>query len=89
MKQIRKTKKLKKAVQILCDEGYSDTSEEAWYEALKSGKLKAEIIYKAMAAYGMKWNALQGYWYTKAKRMPFVRSMYSLVQKIDDRLIKF
>lgn len=88
MKKIMKTKKLKKAVQVLCDEGISDTSEDAWFEALKTGKIKAETIYKAMTAYGLKWDAMQGGWYTKARRTPFVRTMISVVRKIDNRLMK-
>ncbi len=85
MVQIKKTKKLKKAVQVLSgDEGYSDTSEEAWFEALRTRKIKAENIYKAMTAFGWKWDAIQGYWYTRARRMPFVKTMFSIVRKIDD-----
>lgn len=87
-KKIMKTKKLKQAIMLLCDEGFSDTSEEAWFEALKAGKIKTENIYKAMAAYGMKWDVMQGYWYRKARRAPFVKTMFSVVRKIDDRLSK-
>jgi hypothetical protein len=88
MKTIKKTKKLKRAVMILSDEGYSDTSESAWYEALQSGKITTAIIYRAMTAYGMRWDAMQGTWYTKARRMPFIKTMFSIVCKIDDRLLK-
>ncbi len=86
--RIMKTKKLKKAVQVLCDEGYSDTSEEAWFESLKAGWIKTDHIYKAMVAYGMKWDAMQGHWYTKARRTPFVKTMFTIVRKVDDRLSK-
>jgi len=89
LKTIKKTKKLKKAIQILSsDEGYSDTSDQAWFEALKKGKVKAESIYKAMAAFGWKWDAMRGYWYTRARRTPFVKTMFSIVRKIDDKLLK-
>jgi hypothetical protein len=88
MKMIKKTKKLKQAVQLLADEGFSDTSDEAWYEALKAGKIKTENVYKAMLAYGMKWDVVQGYWYRKARRMPFVKTMFSIARKIDARLDK-
>ena len=83
-----KTKKLKQAIQLLSDEGFSDTSDEAWFEALKAGKIKSETIYKAMVAYGMKWDVIQGIWYRKARRTPFVKTMFSIVRKIDDRLCK-
>jgi hypothetical protein len=86
MKKIMKTKKLKNAIDFLCDESISDTSQEAWFEALKTQKIKAETIYKAMAAFGMKWDVMQGCWYTKARRTPFVRTMISAVKKIDFRL---
>lgn len=88
MKKIMKTKKLKQAIQLLADEGFSDTSDDAWYEALKAGKIKTENVYKAMLAYGMKWDVMQGYWYRKARRTPFVKTMFSIVRKIDDRLMK-
>mgnify|MGYP003375739858 FL=1 len=89
LKTIKKTKKLKKAIQILSsDEGYSDTSEEAWLMALQKGKIKTEAIYKAMQAFGLKWDAMQGYWYTRARRAPFIKTMFSIVRKIDDRLLK-
>ena len=88
LKTIKKTKKLKKAIQVLSDEGFSDTSDQAWFEALQSRKITAESIYKAMAAYGMKWDAVQGYWFTRARRIPFVKTMFSVVRKVDDRLFK-
>jgi hypothetical protein len=84
MAPIKKTKKLKKAIQVLSDEGYSDTSDESWFEALQTRKITAENIYKALTAYGMKWDAMQGYWYKRARRMPFVKTMFSVVRKIDD-----
>jgi hypothetical protein len=87
-KKIMKTKKLKQAIQLLSDEGFSDTSDEAWFEALKAGKIKSETIYKAMVAYGMKWDVIQGIWYRKARRTPFVKTMFSIVRQIDDRLCK-
>lgn len=87
-KKIMRTKKLKQAIQLLSDEGFSDTSDEAWFEALKAGKIKSETIYKAMLAYGMKWDVMQGIWYRKARRTPFVKTMFSVVRKIDDRLCK-
>ena len=88
MKKIMKTKKLKQAIQLLSDEGFSDTSDEAWFEALKAGKIKSETIYKAMIAYGMKWDVIQGIWYRKARRTPFVKTMFSIVRKMDYRLMK-
>jgi hypothetical protein len=88
VKTIKKTKKLKRAVMVLSDEGYSDTSEGAWYEALQKGKITTSAIYRAMTAYGLKWDAMQGTWYTKARRTPFVKTMFSIVRKIDDRLLK-
>ena len=84
MTTIRKTKKLKGAVQVLCDEGFSDTSEQTWFEALKTRKITSRNIYRTMAAYGMKWDPVQGCWYTRARRMPFVKTMFSVVRKIDD-----
>jgi hypothetical protein len=87
LKTIKKTKKLKKAIQVLGDEGYSDTSDQAWFDALQTRKITPQSIYKAMAAYGMKWDAMQGYWYTRARRAPFVKTMFSIVRKIDENLL--
>jgi hypothetical protein len=87
--EYRKTKKLLEAINYLAsDEGRSDTSSEAWFIALQSGKVTSTDIYKAMVAFGMKWDTIRGYWYTKARRMNFVKTMFTTVRKINSKIDK-
>jgi hypothetical protein len=82
------TKKVVESIRILCAEGYSDTSELAWLEGLKTGVISKETIYSAMTAYGFKWDVIRQTWYTRAKRMPFVKTLFTTVRKIDTRMMK-
>lgn len=86
--KVTKTKKVVEAIRVLCAEGYSDTSEQAWLEGLKTGAITKETIYKAMAAYGFKWDVIRQYWYTRARRTPFIRTLFTTVRKIDTRIMK-
>ena len=86
--KVTKTKKVIEAISVLCDEGYSDTSEQAWLVGLKSNVITKETIYKAMTAYGFKWDVIRQEWYTRAKRTPFVRTLFTTVRKIENRLMK-
>jgi len=81
---IRITIKLKKAIEILSDEGMADCRDESFVIALRKGKLKPQEIYKVMASMRYAWNAKRQYWSWRPRYMKSVKRMFAIVRKIDD-----
>lgn len=80
------TKKLSAAVRILSsDEGYSDTSELAWYTALDARRFTSSDVYRVMSAYGWRWDPKAALWYRRARRMSITRRLFSAVREIEAR----
>lgn len=83
-RSIPRTKKLSGAVRILSsDEGYSDTSEQAWFIALDARRFRAEDIYRVMSAYGWRWDQKAAVWYRRARRMSITRRLFRTVAEIE------
>lgn len=88
MKTPRITKKLREAITILADETKADISDDAFFEAVRTGKLKPTAIYKAMSMMRYTWHSKRGYWIWKPRHMRSIKRMFSIVRKIDDELFR-
>ena len=87
MENIKRTKKLMAAIEVLGDERMADCTEEAFVVALRKGKTNVEQIYRIMAMMGYRWKPKLGYWAWTPRRLLLVRRVFAIVNKEDEPIV--
>jgi len=83
MVKIKTTKKLREAISILSGERHADCDSEAYFTALKRGKLNREELYKALASMSYKWNATNGQWVWRPHQMKIIQRIFMIANAYD------
>lgn len=87
LKQIKRTVKLNKAIEILSEDVRgADCSEHAFYLAMVKGKFKPQALYKILAAMRYTWDAKHKYWKFKPRHLKSTQRIFKIVRVIDDEL---